>query len=240
MGELVKTRLAAITAGQLPIGRASPESATDPDGERPLALRDQPRRFERRHVVVMVGIVLAGLLGTWFWLARTSEVTVPVTWVRPSASAAPAPSQRPGIVVHVTGAVQRPGVVELPAGARVQAAIASAGGLRPDADPGQLNLAAQVEDGAQIIIGTVGAPGGELRLGASGETQAGSGQTATVNLNTATQAQLEALPGVGPATAQGILSWRQKHGKFSRVEELQEIDGIGPKTFAKLAPLVHV
>jgi competence protein ComEA len=148
-------------------------------------------------------------------------------------------------MVHVLGAVVRPGVVDLPEHARVIDALHAAGGLRSGADPGELNLAQILTDGQQIVIGTRHHPSGDVRDG-SGQTP-GTGTSATtasegppVNLNSATQAQLEQLPGVGPVTAEKMVAWRTEHGRFSRIEELQEVDGIGPKTYARLAPHVRV
>ena len=157
------------------------------------------------------------------------------------------------MVVHVLGAVKKPGLVTLTAGSRVQDAIDAAGGLTRKADPGELNLAQQVGDGQQIVVGTKSKPNGELRTGTvggsssgstSGGSSSGGGSAGTsgqpVNLNAASQAELEELPGVGPVMAGKIIAWRTEHGRFSRVEELQEIDGVGPKTYARLAPLCRV
>ncbi len=144
--------------------------------------------------------------------------------------------------MHVLGAVQRPGVVELADGSRVEDAIRAAGGLARTADPAELNLAAVVADGAQIVIGTRSKPRGEVRGpgGTSGAAGGSSGGGGTVSLNTATLEQLDTLPGIGPVTAQKILDWRNKHGRFTAVSELQEVDGIGPKTYADIAPNVRV
>ena len=149
----------------------------------------------------------------------------------------------PTILVHVIGAVVSPGLVKLPQGARVADAIAAAGGLRGDANPAELNLAAVGSDGSQIIIGTTSAPRGDVR---EGPTSSGDGSTgaatagAIIDLNTATLAQLDTIPGVGPVTAQAILDYRTKHGRFTKIEELQEVDGIGSKTYAQIAPHVRV
>lgn len=209
------------------------------------------RQFGRRHAAALAVLVAVGLtFGVWqLYRARSvplaaasPAVVTPLTSARPSAAASsPAP-----VIVHVVGAVARPGVVTLAAGARVTDAVAAAGGLSDDADPAQLNLAAIVNDGDQIVIGRVGAPAGEVRGGAGGGqgapagASAGAGATATVNLNTATQAQLESLPGVGPVTAGKIMAWRTEHGRFTRVEELGEVDGIGPKTLNQIKPHVRV
>lgn len=202
--------------------------------------------FGRRHLIVVVIVALAGCgwAGYSMLSARTVSVAVTAvtpTAVTPTAAATPSPSVEPTLLVHVLGAVKRPGVVTLRPGARVQDAIAAAGGLLPDARPGELNLAAPVADGSQIVIGNRSDPGGQLRGDAGvGGGSGGAGGGVQIDLNAATAAELEALPGVGPVTAEAILAWRSAHGRFSRVEELQEVEGIGPKTFAKLAPLVTV
>lgn len=218
---------------------------------------DRALRFGRAHasilgVIVMVAVVFTG---SRVMAARGHDVEpVAVTTAAPQSSdpTAMAPSASPLspsssptlLLVHVLGAVNAPGVVSVMTGARVVDAIAAAGGLRADADPAELNMAALVFDGAQIVIGTITQPRGEMRTDAGspqvpGE-MSGAGTTPTLNLNTATVQQLESLPGVGPVTAARIVAWREANGGFTRVEELQEVDGIGPKTYASLAPLVHV
>jgi competence protein ComEA len=161
----------------------------------------------------------------WTGTAATPEPTPVVAWM-----------------IHVVGAVVQPGVVTVPPGSRVIDAITAAGGLAPDADPGMLNLAAQLVDGCQIVIGWTNAPAGEVRQGLGGESPAGAGGAAasTINLNQATEAELDTLPGVGPVTATAILAWREKNGPFTAVAQLQEVDGIGPKTFAQIEPYVSV
>jgi competence protein ComEA len=161
-------------------------------------------------------------------------------------------STSPELVVHVLGAVRHPGLVRLVAGARVQDAIKAAGGLRSDADPAELNLAQPLEDGVQVVVGTRSHPAGEVRSsgGSSGTGSGGGGSStggsttgsagAVVDLNRADVDQLDTLPGVGPVTAQKILDWREQHGRFTRADELQEVDGIGPKTYARIAPHVRV
>lgn len=198
-------------------------------------------------VILVVALVLAGtrLMAAQGHDVPLAEPTPVITPALPSPSTSPSPSPPP-VRVHVFGAVVAPGVVTLTAGARVADAIAAAGGLNAEADCAELNLAAPVPDGAQIVIGTAAGPRGELRTdpqsGSVGGGTAGGGGAAapTVNLNTATAQQLESLPGVGPVTAGRIIAWRDSHGGFTRIEELQEVDGIGPKTYAQLAPLVRV
>ena len=194
-------------------------------------------------VALAVGLVFAVMT---FISSRPAEVPLPASVSASVASSdAPTPSAEPSpvalIKVHVMGAVIRPGVVTLPDGARVEDALEAAGGLTADADPAQLNLAAVVADGSQIIIGTKQHPLGQVNGGTGGPAPVGASSTTTkVNINTASQVELETLPGVGPVTAQKIITWREQHGRFTKIAELQEIDGIGPKTMAQLEPYVCV
>ncbi|GAA3615260.1 helix-hairpin-helix domain-containing protein [Microlunatus ginsengisoli] len=255
------------------------------DGSRPPVRARGPetpaervRGFGRRHLGVLVLILVIGLTAAGWALIRARPVAVatPLTVATtetpaPSSTGAATPGTGPGaareraspgteaasaaptILVHVLGAVRRPGVVALPERSRVQDAIDAAGGLTGGARPGELNLAQILSDGQQVVIGTARDPGGEVRngsaagdagsaggAGTSSAGSAGGSANAPVDLNSATLAQLDALPGVGPVTAERILAWRSEHGRFARVEELQEVDGIGPKTYAQLAPHVRV
>jgi competence protein ComEA len=137
------------------------------------------------------------------------------------------------VVVDVSGKVRHPGVTTLPAGSRVVDAIRKAGGARRGVDLSGLNLARVLVDGEQVLVGVAGAPGVAASAAAT-STAAAAGQL--VNINTATLEGLEVLPGVGPVTAQKILDWRTAHGSFSSVDELLEVDGIGEKTLAEIAP----
>jgi competence protein ComEA len=148
------------------------------------------------------------------------------------------------LLVHVLGAVARPGIVELAKGARVVDAIAAAGGLASDADPSGVNLARVVADGEQLIVpvvGQVAAPaagaGGATGAGAAGGAGGGPAD-GLVHLNTATVADLDTLPRIGPALAQRIIDWREANGSFTSVEQLREVAGIGEATFAGLVDLV--
>ncbi|MFT4216886.1 MAG: helix-hairpin-helix domain-containing protein [Micropruina sp.] len=204
-------------------------------------LGQRVRRFVREHLVVVGIIVLSGVLWGGYNLmqARSTPVaTAPQPSVEVSVpSLTPSPSAATELLVHVIGEVRKPGVVSLPEGARVQDAIAAAGGLTRRAEPGDLNLAAPVADGAQLVIGRTGS---QLRTSTSAGPGGSASGTAKIDLNTATADQLDALPGVGPVTAQKILAWRSAHGRFRTVAELQEVDGIGPKTYAEIAPHVRV
>lgn len=139
------------------------------------------------------------------------------------------------IVVDVAGKVRRPGIATLPTGSRVVDALESAGGPRRGVRLGSLNLARVLADGEQIVVG-VPAPAGVAAGAASAPTSAGG--VPMVNINTATQAELEELPDVGPVTARSILDFRAENGTFTAVEELLEVSGIGDATLAKMAPYV--
>lgn len=152
------------------------------------------------------------------------------------------------IVVSVTGLVVRPGVVTLPGNARVADAIAAAGGLTDGADVTGLNLAAKLTDGASVVVGATGAS----VQGPSGATDASDGKAGgadpsgasgggvRVDLNVADADELDTLPGVGPVMAGNIVAWREANGRFTSVDQLQEISGIGPARFAQLSELVTV
>jgi competence protein ComEA len=139
------------------------------------------------------------------------------------------------LVVHVAGAVRRPGVYRLRAGARVADALERAGGARRRADLGAVNLAAELQDGRQVLV-PVRPPGGGAATAAAGGTAPG----VPLDLNTATVEQLDELDGIGPATAQQIVSYREEHGGFGSVEELDQVPGIGETRLAALREKVRV
>lgn len=184
--------------------------------------------------VAAVVVLRSGSGGDPVALARAK---VPLTssasaLVSAPPTASPSASASTRITVDVSGRVRHPGVVRLPSGARVIDALRKAGGARHRVDLNTLNLARVLTDGEQVVVGPGATTPGVAASAAAAEPNAG----ALVNLNTATEEQLETLPGIGPVTAQKILSWRTAHGSFSSVDELMEVDGIGPKTLADLAP----
>jgi competence protein ComEA len=202
------------------------------------------------HVAVVAVLVAVGLAVTCWWLLRGDPDSLEAPTIStPSAAgseepltdaspvAAPAAAATGGsVTVDVEGKVRRPGIAVLDAGDRVVDAIKAAGGARPGVDLAGLNLARVLVDGEQILVGTP-APTG---VAASSVPTPGAPGGPLVNLNTASQTELEALPEVGPVTAQAILAWRDEHGGFTAVDELLEVDGIGDATLGQLAPYVTV
>jgi competence protein ComEA len=144
--------------------------------------------------------------------------------------------------VHAAGAVQRPGVVEVPAGARVVDVVNAAGGAAGDADLNQINLAELVTDGERIYVPRAG----EVVASIAGPASSGSGSSGSkdgggiVNINEADATELESLPGVGPATAQAILDYRSEHGRFRSVDDLLNVRGIGPAKLEQIKPHARV
>jgi competence protein ComEA len=191
-------------------------------------LERYPRRLAAWAAAAIVLVVLAAL---YFVRSRPDAVAAPQP---PAASIEVQPSTGGRVVVDVAGEVERPGVYKLPASARVEDALEEAGGPTRRADLSQINRAAKVDDGRQILV-----PARARR----GESVASSGPAAAdapINLNTATLEQLDTLDGVGPATAQKILDYREEHGGFSSVDELDQIPGIGEKRLATLREKVRV
>lgn len=157
------------------------------------------------------------------------------------------PGSSDKIVVHIAGAVISPGVVTLGANSRVVDAVSAAGGLRPDADPDRVNLAEPLTDGVRIVVPAVGqdsVPEAVQLAGPSTGSSPSKGETATpagpVNLNTATAADLEQLPGVGPATSAAIIAKREKDGPFRTVDSLLDVRGIGDAKLDAIRELVTV
>jgi competence protein ComEA len=201
-------------------------------------------------VVCVVALLLAGVL---FWRSRPTSIAVPAADALGSpvvATATPGPSVlvpvTPAaiVVVQVVGRVRRPGVVRLAAGSRVVDAIAAAWGLAPHTDPASVNLARLVVDGEQIDVGSsvvaAGPSSGGAGSGAAAGGASGGAPAGPLDLNTATVEQLDALPGVGPVLAQRIVDQRTRNGRFTSVDDLRQVSGIGDKKFADLASLVRV
>jgi competence protein ComEA len=201
------------------------------------------RRRALGYVVVLLAVLVVG--GR---LVVDGERTPPAAQpaVQAGLRAEPAPPR--ALVVHVVGAVRRPGLYRLREGSRVDDAVRRAGGARGNAELAALNLAAPVADGQQVIVPARGAVQTPGATGASGGSAAGvagadgaipaSGEK--VHLNSATLEQLDTLPGIGPVTAQQILDYRTANGAFASIEELDAVPGIGPARLEQLTPLVDL
>jgi competence protein ComEA len=222
--------------------------------DRVRELRGDPRVGIAALVVVAIA---AGFIWYRLGAADAGEASTtrraPTTTAPTSGSAAAGSSTANGsssggtkkgerVTVHVAGAVAKPGVYDLDAAARVIDAIEAAGGGAPDADLNRLNLAAKVADGQRVLVQRVGeaAPAGSASPGGSGSVGGSADPSALVSLNSATQAELEALPGIGPSLAGAIITERERRGGFRSVNELRDVRGIGEKRFADLKDKVTI
>lgn len=192
--------------------------------------------LERRYQIILalfLGVLLfaGGIFYTRQFLSPPPPLTV---------NTSPPPAEAQPITVHVAGAVERPGVYQLPAGSRLFNAVEKAVPL-PEADLDYLNLAALLNDGQKIYLprrGDTSLPRADLP---SGQTSGGTSlPAAKVNLNTATLAELDALPGIGPAIAQRIIDYRQQRGGFRRIEEIKNVSGIGDKLYSQIKDRISV
>jgi competence protein ComEA len=214
----------------------------------------------RAGVIALAAVATIAVLVTIFTLMREEPAPVASAKLPPvdmaataTRSSSPAAHPNQPVVVSVVGLVRTPGLVTLPPGSRIADALKAAGGTTDGADTIGLNMARQVDDGEQIVVGLAPVKGQPAVLGSSvspGSTAhvpttsasrpAKGGPAQMINLNTATVQQLDTLPGVGPVMAAAIVSWRQANGKFTSVDQLGEVDGIGPGRLEKLRPLVRV
>lgn len=287
--------------------RFSPVIQVEGDDVREDAVKNPLEKLTRRQqygITSLVVIVVIFVLGNRVWdhlrplplvsTMKLSQAGAAMPLNSELATPAPSPSATPiqELVVHVTGAVKKPGVYTFKNGQRLNDAIGKAGGFRADADQEALNLADKLQDADKLnvpvkaalreapphIVRTPGrrevitmippapvhvvarrTPGRVLGVGANtsdsaapaqketetseGEAKLGkiqSPEDGTVNINTADEAELQRLPGVGPAIARRIISHRQESGQFQALEDLKEVKGIGEKTFAKLKPLITI
>jgi competence protein ComEA len=204
------------------------------------SIRDRLSALSRAELVALIAVVAVTLAGAGTWYLRSLPKPVEVR-AAPEPPPAPAPGVTPSpvavILVDVAGWVRRPGVYEFADGARVIDAVQAAGGARPGAFLESLNLAAVLVDGTQILVPKEGAPppapvGGDV----GGGTAAGG----PVNVNAATAAELEILPGVGEVIAQAIVDYRTQNGPFTAVDQLLDVSGIGDATLENIRELVTV
>lgn len=187
----------------------------------------EPAAAPRRRVVWLAAGVVCAAISGMAWLGRPHDITPARLTTAPAplgSASASSSSQSDSVVVDVEGDVLHPGLVTLPLGSRVADAIEAAGGFTRQVPAGQVNLAARLDDGQQIVIGA----------------QAAGSTDKRVSLNTATAEQFDTLPGVGPVLAARIVAWRTAHHRFTAVDELAEVPGIGTKVMADLKPLVRL
>lgn len=150
-------------------------------------------------------------------------------------------AQSSTIFVHIAGSVKNPGLYELPQGSRVSDAVTAAGGMSKDANTSSVNLARQLTDGEQIIVGSTEDAKTVLENGSSHSSNSNEGATqGKININTASTEELMSLDGVGEATADKIIAYRQEHGSFSSIEEIKEVSGIGEKKFEAMKDAITV
>ena len=216
-----------------------------------MGIRERLDALSRGELTGLIVVVVVTLAGAGLWYTRSLPKPVQVTATQPVApsvsgapvsgaamvSGSPAASAAP-LIVDVTGWVRRPGVYEFAAGDRVIDAVDRAGGAREGADLSVLNLAAPLTDGTQVVVAKKGQG---VPAATGGTTTGGTGTTgALVNVNTASETELETLSGVGPVTAAAIIQYRTEHGPFATVDDLQDVSGIGPATLEELRPQVTV
>jgi competence protein ComEA len=194
--------------------------------------------------VVLLGIVAAvvAAVGVWREAPRAEPVAGLPALVTTTEAAAPASSVAAvpdDLVVAVAGKVRQPGLVRVPPGSRVADAVEAAGGVLPGVDLAGVNLARKVSDGEQVAVGVPPAPDSGPSHTTGGEAGATGPAATPLDLNAATVEQLDALPGVGPVTAQRIVDWRTRNGRFATVDQLREVEGIGERRLGQLRELVR-
>lgn len=208
-----------------------------------LLARAGIRGLDPRVAVALACACALGLAwGAWTWMGAGADALTAddaIGGEEPAAAAGAAEASAAALaVVHVVGAVMRPGVYELPAGSRVRDAVAAAGGMLGSAAPDAINQARLVADGEQLRVPTQEEASAGIALGGAAAGAVGGDAGGKVNINTADAAALDTLPGVGPATAKKIVDDRAANGPFRTVEDLMRISGIGPKRLEQLRDLV--
>ena len=183
-----------------------------------------------RSILYMTAGILLGLfLAALVWVVARNPSGEAVTL-------RPVPTEKP-MVVHITGAVPRPGVYALPQGARIQDGISAAGGFLAEADKTNINLAQLLEDGEKLDVPYV--EGGSPVI-TTPVPEVVTSTTELVNINTASSAELDTLPGIGPTTAQKIIDYRTQNGPFVNTEDIINVSGIGPGTYERIKTLITV
>lgn len=189
------------------------------------------KNWQQTLISIFVGMILAAAI----FLVALPPRGVPVELL-------PAPTPAP-LLIHISGAVQNPGVYQLPQGSRLNDAVEAAGGLKSDADLDAINLAARLRDGEKIHVRALGEvdqdlPGMTRSLPAN--ENGASNPVSLVNINTASLEELQTLPNIGESRALAIIAYRESHSGFKSIEEIQEVRGIGPAIFDQLKDLISV
>lgn len=219
------------------------------------------RKFNKKEIIIIGLIIVMAIIGGIYYFSNQEEKTLEETEnLEVEEEAKEEVEQKEMKIVHISGAVQNEGIVEIEANGRVANAIEKAGGLKENACMDEINLAYMPEDGEKIHIPTIeeqkknkeklenteigGKETQETNVGESISNKSKSSENSKakekININTATETELDSLPGIGPSTAQKILNYREEKGKFKTVEEIKEVSGIGESKFNNIKDLITV
>jgi competence protein ComEA len=198
-------------------------------------MKQEPTAKSRVYLILtlVVGLILGGVIV--YFTMRTTIPSTPIVVSTPLPTPTPFPSSTPApIRVHVSGAVRQPDVYELPPGSIVKDAIEAAGGPASDANLDSVNLAVELRDQQQVYVPRQG------EIAPMVPAVGGGASAGPVNINTATAAELEALSGIGPKTAEAIVEYREANGPFGSIEDIVNVPGIGEGTFEKIKDRITV
>lgn len=243
-----------LTRSEIPRDASEVVSNRANDARSPINFGELVDYFRsRRNRLGIALLCFAALCAGIYWLLSTPEGAIGIPSSRADLGLEDSPAtslvdqslvanRSPNIWVHVAGSVMSPGVYSVPAQSRVKDAVAAAGGVSGDANINAVNLAAELGDGDQVFIPSIGdsASTGTVSARTDQNSQAAKRPAGKVNLNKASVDELEALPGIGPSTAEKIVAFRKTNGAFRSVDELLRVDGIGRAKLAQIAPLATV
>lgn len=220
-------------------------------------------RFNKKQkIIIGIVIVIVAIVAIYYsykqennFLEETENLEIE-NQAKEGAEESEETTEKEKIIVHISGAVQNEGIVELESGSRVADAIEKAGGLKENAYMDEINLAYQLEDGEKIHIPTIeeqkekenqeskveneSATGSDGTTSRSSNSSINNGSQTKININTATEEELDTLPGIGPSTAAKILDYRKEKGKFKTIEEIKEVSGIGESKYEKIKDKITV
>lgn len=220
-------------------------------------------RFNKKQkIIIGIFIVVVAIVAIYYsykqennFLEETENLEIE-NQAKEGAEESEETTEKEKIIVHISGAVQNEGIVELESGSRVADAIEKAGGLKENAYMDEINLAYQLEDGEKIHIPTIeeqkekenqeskveneSATGSDGTTSRSSNSSINNGSQTKININTATEEELDTLPGIGPSTATKILDYRKEKGKFKTIEEIKEVSGIGESKYEKIKDRITV